>query len=253
MPCLNLKQIMSKKYFYAHLLDTNGLTVKKSSLNTLTMALVLISTFAMTKAENQPVMPNLQPIISLANVSVDAVNQVLGAYFMEVCKSFCLFFDKFDAFAGLIKKLEDGLNLTDEFLIYNDCKETLKSTEEFNFNSEPICKDCQLSTNVESDFNTEKLDNKYASCQMTLSLNCQEIMRHGSDSLQEKFTNVSKNFSNLISLELIKPDSLNIGFFTNFDKLLKLEINDDQLEHLPASIFNLPALKMLKLSNSNIK
>lgn len=253
MPCLNLKQIMSKKYFYAHLLETNGLTVKKSSLSTLTMALVLISTFAMTKAENQLVLPNLQPIISLANVSVDAVNQVLGGYFIEVCKSFCLFFDKFDSFAGLIKKLEDGLDLENEFLIYRDCKETFKSTEEFNFNSEPICKDCQLSTNVESDFNIEKLDNKYASCQMTLSFNCQEIMRHGSDSLQEKFTNVSKNFSNLMSLELIKPDSLNISFFTNFDKLLKLEINDDQLELLPPSIFNLPALKMLKLSNSNIK
>lgn len=251
MPCLNLKQIMSKKYFYAHLLDTNGLIVKKSSLNTLTMALILISTFAMTKAENLLIMPSLQPIISLAGVSLDAVNPVLKAYFMQVCESFCLFFDKFDAFASLIKKLEDGLDLEDEFMIYKNCKETFESTAEYNFKSQPICKDCQLSTNVQRDFNTEKLDNKYAGCQMSLSLDCQEIMK--SDSLQQKFINISKNFSDLISLQLVNSDSLNINFFANFDKLLKLEINDDQLELLPSSIFSLKALKMLKLSNSNIK
>ena len=247
MPCFNLKQILSNKHFYAHLLDVQGSALNRSSLNSLTMALILVSTFAMTKAENSLILPVFQRYAHLTGMTADAINSRLRTFFAEVCQSFSLFFDKSEVFAGLMKKLEDGLNLEEEFLIY-------EAAADNDFNGEPVCKDCQLSANVQSDCNIQKLlDNQYSSCQMTLNLNCEEIVQSGSIMLQERLEQVANDFSNLKSLQLIRPSILGDTFFANFNKLLKLEINEDQLEILPAMIFRLPVLKMLTLSNSSIK
>ena len=221
MPCFNLKQILSNKHFYAHLLDVQGSALNRSSLNSLTMALILVSTFAMTKAENSLILPVFQRYAHLTGMTADAINSRLRTFFAEVCQSFSLFFE---------------------------------ATADNDFNGEPVCKDCQLSANVQSDCNIQKLlDNQYSSCQMTLNLNCEEIVQSGSIMLQERLEQVANDFSNLKSLQLIRPSILGDTFFANFNKLLKLEINEDQLEILPAMIFRLPVLKMLTLSNSSIK
>ena len=127
MPCLNLKQIMSQKHFYAHLLDSTGITIQKDSLNKHTMALILITTFAMTVAENPLIIPSFAKIFPDKEVrgklGIDELNGVIKKYFDALFESFCLLFSDDEQFPGLVRKLEDGLDLNSEFLIYQKLKD----------------------------------------------------------------------------------------------------------------------------------
>jgi len=117
LPCVDLKQIVSQKYLHTHLVDTPGIKLGDTLvLNPALMALVLLSTYAITIADNEVIMPSFQNIWPDSTVLKDAgfVKTVFG----EVFKSFCLFFDRAEVFLGYLTKLEDGLDVREEFKIY---------------------------------------------------------------------------------------------------------------------------------------
>jgi hypothetical protein len=97
------------------MLDAPGVQVTNSVLNQGLMTLVLLSTFALSVAENPVVMPGFQRILPGAHGKDEGVaKRVFG----EVFKSFCLFFDRAEVFSACLARLEEGLDLKEEFRVY---------------------------------------------------------------------------------------------------------------------------------------
>jgi len=114
-PCINLKQVVTQKCLHGHLMDAPGVQVANSVLNQGLMTLVLLSTFALSVAENPVVMPGFQRILPGAQGKDEGV---VKRVFGEVFKSFCLFFDRVEVLAACLARLEEGLDLKEEFRVY---------------------------------------------------------------------------------------------------------------------------------------
>lgn len=90
------------------------------------MALILVTTFAMSIAKNPSIISNLHKMLLRDDVPLDEtqLSSIFKRVFSEIFKNFCLFFDDPDAFGSLLNKLEKGLILDQDFLIYQKLKDT---------------------------------------------------------------------------------------------------------------------------------
>ena len=205
----------------------------------------------MTKAENPDIVPYFDKIFNQnLNCSHDQLNTFLKDYFLEISKSFCLFFPKLETLTNLTSRLDDGLTIHKDFLIFDKLKPQKSSNKEknefdkYNFNGAPICKDCQLANSTDIDQNEMKLNNKYGNCQLSLTIDCKQ-----NEKLDNKF---SENFSNLMLLNVTRPKDFEGSLFDNLTRLKLLEIKEDKLKSLPSHIFAIKTLTTLILSNSSI-
>lgn len=175
----------------------------------------------MTKTENPDIVPTFENIFNQGlKCSHAQLNTFLKDYFMEISKSFCLFFPKIETLTNILSKLDDGLTIHKDFLIFD----ALKSESEFknySFDGAPICKDCQLADSPSEKYEM-KLNNKYGNCQLSLTIDCME-----DDKLDSKF---SKKFPNLMLLNIKRPHDFEGSLFDNLTRLKHLEINDDKLK-----------------------